>query len=267
MSNFNISDFIHYKQTQQKITMATAYDYPSARLLETAGIDIILVGDSLGMVFQGNNDTLGVTIENIIYHSQAVRKGAPESFIVADLPYLSYHTTTINTIQNAGHIIAATKVNAVKIEINHPRTFEHLEALLSAQIPVIAHLGMTPQSVNIFGGFKVQGKQTSQAQQICEFAKQAQQSGACALVLECIPASLTKMISEQLTIPVIGIGAGSDCDGQVLVLQDLLGMTDSPPRFVKPYLNGQKIILRALNKYIREVKNRQFPTLAHSFKG
>ena len=265
MTKFTITDFNNYKQNQRKITMVTAYDFLSAQLLEAAGVDIILVGDSLGMVVKGDHNTLSVSIDDMLYHTKAVRRGAPDSFIVADMPYLSYHTDINTTIQNAGKLICQGMANAVKLEINHLSTLKHIEALIAAQIPVVGHLGMTPQSVNIFGGFKVQGKTDKQATHITMLAKELEEKAISAIVLECMPAKIAEEITHTITIPTIGIGAGINCDGQVLVFHDLLGITDYKPKFVKSYLNGRELIIDSLGKFITEVRNKDFPGADYSY--
>ena len=265
MSTFKISDFAKYKTSQRKITMVTAYDYHQAQILEQSPIDIILVGDSLGMVMQGKNNTLAVTLDEIIYHTQAVRRGAPSAFIVADMPYLTYHGDINTTIQNAGKLISHGQADAVKLEINHPQTVEHIAALCAAQIPVIAHIGMTPQSINVFGGFKLQGKTPSQIEHILQLARSSQEMGASAIVIECVPSPLAAQLTQELSIATIGIGAGNSCDGQVLVLNDLLGLTLQPPKFVKQYLKSRELINDALVEFSREVQNAEFPNAQHSF--
>ncbi|MDD3266246.1 MAG: 3-methyl-2-oxobutanoate hydroxymethyltransferase [Burkholderiales bacterium] len=267
MTDFSIKDFSNFKSMQKKITMVTAYDYTSAQILESAAIDTILVGDSLGMVIQGKQNTMEVTIEDILYHTKSVRTGAPNSFIIADMPYLSYHFSPNDTIKNAAKLICHGAANAVKLEINHMAAIEHIKALISAQIPVIGHIGMTPQSVNMFGGFKVQGKTNNEALHILELAKEVERSGASAIVLECIPAHLAEEITETLTIPTIGIGAGNSCDGQVLVFHDLIGLTDSPPKFVKSYCNAKEILTQSIETFANEVMNGIFPEVKHSFTG
>jgi 3-methyl-2-oxobutanoate hydroxymethyltransferase len=257
---FKLNDFQVYKQTHKKITMVTAYDYFSAKIVAESGIDTILVGDSLGMVFAGNNDTLSVTIDNMIYHANAVKKGAPDSFIIVDMPFLSYHTKETKTIKNAGKIIKATNCNAVKVEINSIATLSHVKALIDAQIPVIGHLGLTPQSVNIFGGFKIQGKTNMEANKIIDLAAKLNEIGVSAIVLECIPDELAKAITTQINIPTIGIGAGNACDGQVLVFYDLLGFEpDKKLKFVKEYANAYQYLTTALKNYKNEVNQAKFP--------
>lgn len=265
MNKFNIGDFAESKSKNRKITMIASYDFHSAKLLSAAEIDIILVGDSLGMVVQGNQNTLSVTIDEMIYHTKAVRRGAPNTFIVADMPYLTYHMDINSTIQNAGLLISKAGADAVKLEINHENAINHISALHAAQIPVIAHVGMTPQSINMFGGFKLQGKTQTQVEHIQHLAIQAETNGAIACVVECIPSSLAKLLTENLKIATIGIGAGKDCDGQVLVLNDLLGLTIKPPKFAKSYLNGSELFNEAIISFIKEVQNSEFPSINHSF--
>ena len=262
---FTLNDFNNYKTAHKKITMVTAYDYFSAKLVEHAGIDTILVGDSVGMVFAGKENTLSVSIDEIIYHAKAVKRGAPNTFIVADMPYLSYHLDSKTTIQNAGALICAGGADAVKLEINNVNMLTQITALTNAQIPVIAHIGMTPQSVNVFGGFKVQGKNTEQVQHIEKMAQLAQDAGASAIVIECVPSNLAQKITETLLIPTIGIGAGNSCDGQVLVLNDLLGMSKHTPKFAKQYLDGKSLIKNALNKFSHEVTSQTFPSNKYSY--
>lgn len=263
---FTLSDFNNFKIGNKKITMVTAYDYFSAKLVETAGINTILVGDSLGMVFTGNNNTLSVSIDEIIYHTKAVKNGAPDSFIIADMPYLSYHLTSTDTVKNAGRIIKETNANAVKLEINSNSTIPHVEALIAAQIPVVGHIGLTPQSINMFGGFKVQGKKQQEATKIIDFANKLAEVGVSAIVLECIPRELAEMITKQIPIATIGIGSGNECDGQVLVFHDLLGFNpENKLKFVKQYANTHDYLISALKDYAKEVETKQFPDIFNSF--
>ena len=263
---FSINDFAHHKQEQQKITMVTAYDYFSAKLVEAAGIDTILVGDSLGMVFAGNDNTLAVSLEEMIYHAKAVKKGAPNSFIVVDMPYMSYHVSIDETIRNAGRIIQQSNANALKLEINNRSTLAHIEALINAQIPVIGHIGLTPQSVNVFGGFKIQGNDDEDADKIIAFAHKLAQIGVSAIVLECIPSDLAEKISNEVNIATIGIGSGSGCDGQVLVFYDLLGFNpNNKLKFVKQYTNAHECLVQGLKDFSQEVTTGIFPNLKHSY--
>lgn len=263
---FKLNDFNDYKKNNKKITMVTAYDYFSAHMLEKALVDTILVGDSLGMVFSGEANTLKVTVDNMIYHGQAVRRGAPNSFIIIDMPYLSYHLSTIDSVRNAGRIMQETNANAVKIEVNNIATLEHIEAIIAAQIPVIAHIGMTPQSVNIFGGFKVQGKNEDSIQNIINFANALTKINVSAVVLECIPADIAKEITRSIDIATIGIGAGVHCDGQVLVFHDMLGFSNHKKiKFVKKYVDAYDYLISGIKDYVTEVKEASFPSLENTY--
>lgn len=263
---FTLNDFAKFKQEQKKITMVTAYDYFSAQILAESGIDTILVGDSLGMVINGEKNTLKVTVEQIIYHASSVRKGAAKTFIVADMPYLSYHIDIATSIKNAGKIMIESGCDAIKIEVNNIETLEHIRAILAAQIPVIAHIGMTPQSVNLFGGFKTQGKSVSSKEHILALAEEITQSGVSALVLECIPENLTKQISQDISIATIGIGAGKYCDGQVLVFHDMLGFNpQAQTKFVKKYADTYEYFSQGIKEYIKDVKNGNFPSQEHTY--
>ncbi len=252
---FKLNDFQTYKQNDKKISMVTAYDYFSAKIVAESEIDTILVGDSLGMVFAGNKNTISVTVDDMIYHAKAVKNGAPNSFIIVDMPFLSYHSTLAKTIKNAGKIIKSTYCNAVKVEINSEQTISHVKALIDAQIPVIGHIGLTPQSVNIFGGFKTQGKTTDEANKIIDFAHKLVEAGVSAIVLECIPEQLAKTITNQINVPTIGIGAGMYCDGQVLVFHDLLGFDPNKKyQFVTQYANAYGYLTDALKNYKLDVE-------------
>ncbi|HOV14937.1 MAG TPA: 3-methyl-2-oxobutanoate hydroxymethyltransferase, partial [Spirochaetota bacterium] len=230
-------ELFHKKKGKEKITMLTCYDYSTAKFLNSSDIDAILVGDSLGMVFQGNNDTLPVTVDEMIYHAKAVRKGASDIFLVVDMPFLSYHTTTQDAILNCGRVIKESGANAVKIE-GGEEIIDKVKGLVAAKIPVMGHLGLTPQSVNVFGGFKVQGKNLQDAKRILHDALLLQEAGCFSVVLECVPYKLAKLITEKLAIPTIGIGSGNVTDGQVLVINDIMGMFDDvTPKFVKKFGN------------------------------
>lgn len=246
--------------------MLTAYDYSMAKLMDNSGINGLLVGDSLGMVCLGYEDTLSVTMEDIIHHTKAVARGAKNSLIVADMPFMSYQTSVYDAVVNAGRLIKEGHAQAIKLE-GGLEVCDKIEAIVKASIPVMGHIGLTPQSVNVFGGFKVQGKDESAAKRIIEEAIAIEKAGAFAIVLECVPAKLAKIITDKLTIPTIGIGAGVGCNGQILVYQDMLGMySDFKPKFVKQYENiGEKINV-ALTKYIEEVRDGVFPAEEHSFK-
>ena len=254
------TDFFQMKQNNEKITMITAYDFPSAKLAEQAGVDMILVGDSLGMVMLGYDSTIQVTLEDMIHHTKAVKRGAIDTFIVSDLPFATYHSSKEETIRNAARLMQEGGAHAVKLEGAETIILEHMKALRIAGIPVVAHIGLTPQSVTVLGGYKVQGKTVETAQKLMDDAKKCEEAGAFAIVLECIPRQLAKEITEQLSIPVIGIGAGPACDGQVLVYHDLLGYgVDRLPKFVKQYENIQINIVNGIQTFIHEVKNGIFP--------
>jgi 3-methyl-2-oxobutanoate hydroxymethyltransferase len=253
------------KATGRKITMLTAYDYTMARLLDQAGVDTILVGDSLGMVMQGHEDTLQVTMEHIIYHGQLVARAIERAHLVLDLPFMSYQVSTQQAVENAGRLIKEGHGHSVKLEGGTER-IEVIEAITRAQIPVLAHVGLTPQSVHAFGGYRIQGWRDDEAQRIKDGAIAAQEAGAFGIVLEGMPAELAAEITDALDIPTIGIGAGVHCDGQVLVINDLLGMDDDfQPRFVKKYAQLAGVIRGAAREYIDEVKSGAFPTAEHSF--
>lgn len=258
--------FNQAKEKNERITMLTAYDYSMAKLMDNAGINGLLVGDSLGMVCLGYEDTLSVTMEDIIHHTKAVARGAKNSLIVADMPFMSYQTSVYDAVVNAGRIIKEGHAQAIKLE-GGLEVCDKIEAIVKASIPVMGHIGLTPQSVNVFGGFKVQGKNEEAAKRIIEEAIAIEKAGAFAIVLECVPAKLAKIITDKLTIPTIGIGAGAGCDGQILVYQDMLGMySDFKSKFVKQYENIGEKINSALTKYIEEVQDGVFPAEEHSFK-
>ena len=253
------------KASGRKITMLTAYDYTMARLLDQAGVDTILVGDSLGMVMQGHEDTLQVTMEHIIYHGQLVARAIERAHLVLDLPFMSYQVSVQQAVENAGRLIKEGHGHSVKLEGGTER-IEVIEAITRAQIPVLAHVGLTPQSVHAFGGYRIQGWMDDEATRIKEGALAAQEAGAFGIVLEGIPAQLAAEITDSLDIPTIGIGAGVHCDGQVLVINDLLGMDDEfQPRFVKQYADLSTVIRGAVGEYIEEVRSGAFPTPEHSF--
>lgn len=254
------------KQSGEKITMLTAYDYSTAKLEDTAGVESILVGDSLGMVVLGYENTLSVTMEDMIHHSAAVARGAENALVVTDMPFMSYQTSVYDAVVNAGRLIKEGHADAVKLE-GGVKFKEHIRAIVDASIPVMGHIGMTPQSVNAFGGFKVQGKSIEDAKRVIEDAKVVEEAGAFAVVLECVPAPLAEYITEILSIPTIGIGAGSSCDGQVLVYQDMLAMySDFTPKFVKKFGNIGESMTASFKKYCEEVKSGEFPATEHTFK-
>ena len=250
---------IRAMKAQQRIGMLTAYDYPSAKAADSAGADILLVGDSLGMVVLGYPDTLSVTVDDMIHHTRAVARGASRALIVGDMPYLSYHVSAEETLKNAARFIQAG-AHAVKIEGGKPSRVKAVETLIDAEIPVMGHIGLTPQSVNALGGFKVQGKGTEEARRLISEAKELESAGCFALVLECVPTELAAFITERLSIPTIGIGAGPSCDGQVLVFHDVLGMYDGmKPKFVRRYAELGEEMTKALAAYLDDVRSGRFP--------
>lgn len=265
MKKFTTQDFKRCKESGEKITMVTAYDYTYAQIVEEAGIEVILVGDSLGMTVLGYEDTLAVTMEDMIHHTRAVRRGARCPFLVVDMPFMSYHISAEQAVENAGRLIKETGANAVKLE-GGDIVSDKIGAIVKAQIPVMGHIGLTPQSVNAFGGFKVQGKDIEVAQQLIEDAKALENAGCFSIVIEGVPEKLATRITESVGIPTIGIGAGAGCDGQVLVLQDMLGLfSDMSPKFVKHYAELRKTTVDALAKYAEEVKKSVFPSKEHTF--
>jgi len=253
------------KRDGQKLTMLTAYDSTFARLLDRAGVDIILVGDSVGMVVQGQPNTLAVTVDHMAYHGAAVSRVVERAHVVVDMPFLSYHVSDEEAVRNAGRLVQEGGAHSVKLEGGRERAAT-IEAIVRAQIPVMAHIGLTPQSFHVQGGFKVQGKTDSEGQRLMEDALAVQAAGAWSIVLEGIPASLATEISEALTIPTIGIGAGNGCDGQVLVIYDVLGMEeDFKPKFVRRYASLGGVVTDAVESYIADVRSGAFPDDAHSF--
>ncbi|GIM48150.1 3-methyl-2-oxobutanoate hydroxymethyltransferase [Collibacillus ludicampi] len=254
------------KKEKQKIVMVTAYDYPSALVAQTAGVDVILVGDSLGMVVLGYETTVPVTMEDMIHHTKAVRRGAANTMIVSDLPFLSYHTSPEDAVRNAGRLLQEGLADAVKLEGGRD-VIEQVKRIVKAQIPVMGHIGLTPQSVHQLGGFKVQGKDIVGAKRILEDAFLLEDAGCFAVVLECVPSKLAELISEKLSIPTIGIGAGESCDGQVLVYHDLLGINNRYlPKFAKNYANLFTQMVEGIQSYADEVRSGRFPTEDYSFK-
>ena len=256
----NVRTFKKMKKDGQKIVMVTAYDYPSGKYVQESEVDLILVGDSLGMVILGYEDTLKVTLDDILHHTKAARRGADDTFIVADMPFMSYNLEIEQTKINAALLIIQGGANAVKLEGGKPSRLEAIKAIVDCEIPVVAHLGLTPQSINAFGGYRVQGKKEVEFTEILNQAKEIEKAGAFMLVLEGIPEELGKSISETLSIPTIGIGAGKFTDGQVLVYHDILGMADFKPKFVKNYAQLNKDIPNCINEFVKEVKNGIFPT-------
>lgn len=257
--------FMQMKKNGEKIAMVTAYDYPSAKLAEQAGVDLVLVGDSLGMVVLGYESTVPVTMADMIHHTKAVRRGAPDTFTVADLPFMTYHQSKAETLKAAASLMQEGGAHAVKLE-GAGHVIDMIRALTAAGVPVMAHLGLTPQTVGVLGGYKVQGKTAEAARQLIEEAKECQAAGAFALVLECIPKQLSEEISKELAIPTIGIGAGAGSDGQVLVFHDLIQYgVERTPKFVKHYCDVNTHMITALGSYVDEVKSGRFPEDRHTF--
>ena len=261
-----VQTFKEAKSNHTKLAMLTAYDYSTAKLQDEAGIHGILVGDSLGNVILGYEDTISVTMEDMIHHGAAVARGAKNALVVVDMPFMSYQTSVYDAVVNAGRLMKEGRANAVKLE-GGVSVCPQIKAITDAGIPVMAHLGLTPQSINAFGGFKVQGKNEAAARKLIDDAKAVEEAGAFALVLEWVPAKLAKIISEQLTIPTIGIGAGAGCDGQILVYQDMLGMfSDYTPKFVKRFAEVGSVMKEAFANYIKEVQAETYPAEEHTFK-
>lgn len=261
-----VMTFQRQKDEQKKITMLTAYDYSTAKVMDNAGINGILVGDSLGMVMLGYEDTLSVTMEDIIHHTKAVARGAKNALVVADMPFMSYQTSVYDAVYNAGRLMKEGRCQAVKLE-GGAAVCPQIEAIVAASIPVMAHIGLTPQSVNAFGGFKVQGKSEEAAKRILAEAKQVEAAGVFAVVLECVPAKLAELVTKSVSIPTIGIGAGAGCDGQILVYQDMLGMFgDFKPKFVKQFAHVGAEMEKGIKAYIAETQNGTFPAQEHTFK-
>jgi 3-methyl-2-oxobutanoate hydroxymethyltransferase len=244
---------------KSRIGMLTAYDYPTAKIADAAGADILLVGDSLGMVVLGYPDTLSVSVDDMLHHTRAVVRGTKSALIVGDMPYLSYHVSVEESVRNAGRFIQAG-AHAVKVEGAKPGRIRTIEAILEAEVPVMGHIGLTPQSVNALGGFKLQGKNADDARRLLDEATALEQVGCFSIVLECVPSELAVLITEQVSIPTIGIGAGPSCDGQVLVYHDVLGMYDGhTPKFVRKYANLGQDMQAALEAYLADVREGRFP--------
>ena len=261
-----VMTFQEAKKKGEKLTMLTAYDYSTAKLEDDAGINGILVGDSLGNVILGYEDTISVTMEDMIHHGAAVARGAKNALVVVDMPFMSYQTSVYDAVYNAGRLMKEGRANAVKLE-GGKEVCPQIKAIVEAGIPVMAHIGLTPQHINAFGGNKVQGKSAAAARDLLESAMAVQEAGAFAVVLECIPAKLAELISEKLEIPAIGIGAGAGCDGQILVYQDMLGMfSDYTPKFVKRFAEVGEMMKQGFSDYIREVQEGSYPAQEHTFQ-
>lgn len=260
-----VSTFLSMKQKGEKISMITAYDYTTARLVDEAGIDSILVGDSLGNVMLGLGDTVSVTMEDMIHHGAAVARGTKNALVVVDMPFMSYQTSVYDAVVNAGRLMKEARANAVKLE-GGVEVADRIRAIVDCQIPVCAHIGLTPQGINALGGFKVQGKTADSARKLLEDARAVEEAGAFAVVLEAIPAELAERVSSELTIPTIGIGAGAGCDGQVLVNQDMLGMFhDFTPKFVRRFAEAGDVMREAYRAYDAAVKDGSFPAPEHTY--
>jgi 3-methyl-2-oxobutanoate hydroxymethyltransferase len=266
MPKTTVPDLYQKKAEGRKITMLTAYDVPTAQIVDQAGIDIVLVGDSVGMVVQGLDSTLPVTMEEMLYHTRLVSRAAKTSMVVGDLPFLSYQTGIDDAVRNAGRFLKEAGAEAVKLE-GGVQTAPAIKAIVAAGIPVMAHIGLTPQSVHLLGGFKVQGRDEAAREKVLADAQAVQDAGAFSVVLESVPATLAKEIGGTIRIPTIGIGAGPHCDGQVLVLHDLLGLFDRfTPKFVKQYANMKEQAVRAVKQFKQDVESGGFPSEEHSFK-
>ena len=260
-----VTTFAKAKASGEKLTMLTAYDYSTAKLMDEAGVDSILVGDSLGNVVLGYEDTVSVTMEDMIHHGAAVARGAKEALVVIDMPFMSYQTSVYDAVVNAGRLMKEGRANAVKLE-GGVEVAPQIKAITQAGIPVCAHIGLTPQSINAFGGFKVQGKTEAAAQKLIDDALAVQDAGAFAVVLECVPEKLATLVTGKLDIPTIGIGAGNGCDGQVLVYADMLGMfSDFTPKFVKRFAEIGPQMTDGFKAYIKEVKDGTYPSAEHTY--
>jgi 3-methyl-2-oxobutanoate hydroxymethyltransferase len=256
---------LEMKRRGEKITALTCYDYSTAKILNEAGVDVLLVGDSLGNVKLGYENTLAVTVDDMIYHAKAVKRGNSRAMLWVDMPFLSYETGAADAVRNAGRIMKETGAHAVKLE-GGLEVADIVKSIVKAKIPVVGHIGLTPQAINQFGGFKVQGKTVVGARKLVADAKALEKSGSCALVIEGVPSSVAKKITASVKIPTIGIGAGLFCDGQVLVSDDMLGIfSEFTPRFVKHYAKLRPIILSAVKQYCKEVRLQGFPDKEHSY--
>lgn len=260
-----VMTFKKAKEDGIKLTMLTAYDYSTAKLIDESGVNSILVGDSLGNVMLGYEDTISVTMEDMIHHCAAVSRGTKNALVVCDMPFMSYQTSVYDAVVNAGRLMKEGRAGAVKLE-GGTSVCPQIKAIVDAGIPVCAHLGLTPQSINAFGGFKVQGKTEAAAKQLIKDAKAVEEAGAFAVVLECVPAKIAELVTKEVQIPTIGIGAGNVCDGQVLVYQDMLGMfSDFTPKFVRKFADIGTIMKEAFTAYDKAVKDGSFPSKEHEY--
>ena len=266
MPRFTVHDFLKKKKESKKITMLTAYDYPFAQIVDEAGIDVILVGDSLGMVIQGHENTLPVTMDEMIYHAKMVVRAAKNAMVIGDMPFMSYQSSVEDAVKNAGRFLKEAGTAAIKLE-GGSEVADHINAMTKSDIPVMAHIGLTPQSIHRMGGYKVQGKTEEAARKLIEEAHIVEDAGAFSVLLEAIPMDLAKKITEELSIPTIGIGAGTYCNGQVLVLHDVLGLFERfVPKFIKRYANLKEEALKAIKTYKEEIEQGSFPSEEQSFK-
>lgn len=260
-------DFLKMKKNDDKIVMLTSYDYPSAKQAEEADVDMILVGDSLGMVVLGYDSTTEVTLNDMIHHAKAVRRGASNTYMVVDMPFMSYHGSIDQSVDNARKIFQKSNAQALKLEGASKEILELTRRLTDGGIPIVGHIGLTPQTFNVLGGYRLQGNDAETSNKLVDQAKLYEENGAQALVLECIPKELSEIITNELTIPVIGIGAGLDCDGQVLVYHDILQYgVDRLPKFVKTYADFNKEGLSGIKNYIQDVRNKTFPKEPYTYK-
>jgi 3-methyl-2-oxobutanoate hydroxymethyltransferase len=266
LDKITINTLLQKKADGKKITMLTAYDYPSARIVDEAGIDAILVGDSLAMVVQGLENTLPVTMDEMIYHSKMVSRATEKAMVIGDMPFMSYQASKRDAVTNAGRFVKEGGAQAIKIE-GGLEVVKAVEKIVRAEIPVMAHIGLTPQAIHRMGGYKVQGRSEKAQKRLMKEAEELQEAGAFCLVLEAVPTDLAREITDKLSIPTIGIGAGPHCDGQILVLHDVIGMFDRfVPKFVKKYANLKEDALKAVKQYISEVDDGTFPSDKESFK-
>lgn len=262
----SVATFRKAKEERRKLSMLTAYDYSTAKLLDEAGIDGILVGDSLGNVILGYEDTISVTVDDMIHHGRAVSRGLKNALLVIDMPFMSYQTSVYDAVVNAGRLMKEGRASAVKLE-GGVEVCPQIKAITSAGIPVMAHIGLTPQHINALGGYRVQGKDEAAAQKLLDDARAVEEAGAFAITLECVPSALANKVTESVSIPTIGIGAGNGCDGQILVYADALGMfSDFKPKFVKHFAKVGDIMKDAFRTYIQEVQDGTFPAEEHTFK-
>ncbi|WP_404352606.1 3-methyl-2-oxobutanoate hydroxymethyltransferase [Caproicibacterium sp. XB2] len=264
-SRFTVKSFQKAKENKERISMLTAYDYSMAKIVDAGGVDAILVGDSLGMVMQGNDSTLPVTVDQMVYHCRCVSRGVKRAMVVGDMPFLSYQISTEGAVRNAGRLVQEGGADVVKLEGGRDMV-PVVRAIIHAQIPVMGHIGLTPQSVNLFGGFKVQGKEEAAARNMIADAQALEEAGVFAIVLESVPEGLAKLITEKVHVPTIGIGAGRCCDGQILVVNDMLGMFDDfVPKFVKQYAHMKESMSGAIAQYVSDVQEQRFPERKNTF--